>query len=282
MEKTQDKETPFVKCSFNKKNPLEPNGIGLEGVTYENGYLITTGLNYDEVKNLVDTIGERGGVGSVIKNMDMPNMDRHDLFGGLGPMYENCNFLMRTIRCQDRSGGYHNCNMRGCTFYDSQFHDMRFLGCDLSYAKYLDCQVDSDPGSVTWGGCKLDYAKFRFINNNDYDNVRFLDCSMKGTDMRTCDFSRNKVTIDNCETDDDTKFAGMKVKHLDATDEFRSEFIGKGGIVEGMTIAETVNSMIGRFKDVITPEEKSISTWLNIVKNAYQNAGIETERNDEV
>ena len=188
------------------------------------------------------------------------------LYSLSGPKFENCDFIFRYIRWSDRSGGWLNCDMQHCIFYDSQFHDMYFRGCNLTGSKYLECQVDNALGSVGWMDCKLDNAKFRFIEGNNYDNVIFINNSMKGTDMRTSDFSKNVVTFKNCKTDENTKFAGMKIKELKSDNEFRKEFIHKGGIVNNMNIIETTYSIMGRFRDVITPTEKKTNIWEKVKK----------------
>lgn len=156
-----------------------------------------------------------------------------------GFRYKNCDFDDgEIVEFRERSGGISDSTMRRTTIKDSQFHDFTFRNNDMTDTQFVNCQVDSAPGSVNFANNIMDRCKMGFSKGNNYDNVNFVGNSMKDADFTECDFSKNVVTINSCDTTG-AKFAGCKVKRLVTDDSgFRREFIMKGGEIGDMSSLE--------------------------------------------
>ena len=124
--------------------------------------------------------------------------------------------------------------MKGSKIYESSFHDTAFNNCNLSESKFR-IMTDGHHGNVSFTKCNLDKAKIDIETGHAMatDSYYFRNCSMHGTNMSGCDFSKNKLTVKDCDTKD-AKFMYCKVHSLECCPKFKYEFLIKGGEITAL------------------------------------------------
>ena len=181
----------------------------------------------------------------IIKEFNIDKFIFHKSFNDKDESEKNSRLKMRgvdVINCTlkylsysvSRNSWFVNCNMIGAHFNDCTLGKRTyFFQCDLSNSKFNKCTIGYGYETIQFLHCNMTNSKMELgqtYPDGGSGSVLFNKTNMEGLDMRECDFSNTKLSVDECRTGG-IKVKGLKVRSLDSDSNFREQFIFEGGII---------------------------------------------------